>query len=91
MIVEIVDYGVESGKYFIEYSVSGLSLNQMEFLNYELSEKTEIFGDIFKIKMYFNEKLYPFQSDVAKIRIDDFIACEEIEMNVFLSSFLEDM
>lgn len=91
MIVEIVDYGVESGKYFIEYSVSGLSLNQMEFLNYELSEKTEIFGDIFKIKMYFNEKLYPFQSDVAKIRIDDFIAREEIEMNVFLSSFLEDM
>ena len=91
MIVEIVDYGVESGKYFIEYSVSGLSLNQMEFLNYELSEKTEIFGDIFKIKMYFNEKLYPFQSDVAKMRIDDFIAREEIEMNVFLSSFLEDM
>lgn len=91
MIVEIVDYGVESGKYFIEYSVSGLSLNQMEFLNYELSEKTEIFGDIFKIKMYFNEKLYPFQSDVAKMRIDDFVAREEIEMNVFLSSFLEDM
>ncbi|WP_296881174.1 DUF5750 family protein [uncultured Methanobrevibacter sp.] len=91
MIVEIVDYGVESGKYFIEYSVSGLSLNQMEFLNSELSEKTEICGDIFKIKMYFNEKLYPFQSDVAKMRIDDFIAREEIEMNIFLSSFLEDM
>ena len=91
MIVEIVDYGVESGKYFIEYSVSGLSLNQMEFLNYELSEKTEICGDIFKIKMYFDERLYPFQSDVAKMRIDDFVAREEIEMNVFLSSFLEDM
>ena len=63
----------------------------MEFLNCELSEKTEICGDIFKIKMYFDERLYPFQSDVAKMRIDDFVAREEIEMNVFLSSFLEDM
>jgi hypothetical protein len=41
--------------------------------------------------MYFDERLYPFQSDVAKFRLDDFIAREEIEMNVFLSSFLEDM
>ena len=41
--------------------------------------------------MYFDEDLYPFQSDAAKIRMDDFIAREEIEMNVFLSSFLDDM
>ena len=41
--------------------------------------------------MYFEKDLYPFQSDVAKLRLDDFIAREEIEMNVFLSSFLEDM
>ena len=42
-------------------------------------------------KMYFDEKLYPFQSDVAQFRLDDFIVREEIEMFVFLSSFLEDM
>ena len=41
--------------------------------------------------MYFDEELYPFQSDVAKIRLDDFIAREEIEMNVFLSGFMEDI
>lgn len=91
MIVKIDDYGNESEKYFIEYKVSGLSSNQMEFLDSKLSEETEICEDIFKIKMYFDERLYPFQSDVAKIRIGDFIAREEIEMNVFLSSFLEDM
>ena len=34
--------------------------------------------------MYFDERLYPFHSDIAKIRIDDFIAREEIEMNIFL-------
>lgn len=91
MIVKIEDYGNESEKYFIEYQVSGLSSDQMGFLNCKLSEETEISGDILKIRMYFDERLYPFQSDVAKIRMDDFIAREEIEMNVFLSSFLEDM
>jgi hypothetical protein len=34
--------------------------------------------------------MFPFQSNEAKNKIEDFIAREEIEMNVFLSSFLED-
>ena len=63
----------------------------MEFLNDNLGEETEIDDNLFKLKMYFDDRLYPFQSDVAKFRLDDFIAREEIEMNVFLSSFLEDM
>lgn len=63
----------------------------MDYLNSNLDEKTSIDGDILRIKMYFDDELYPFQSDVAKFRLDDFIAREEIEMNVFLSSFLEDM
>ena len=41
--------------------------------------------------MNFPDKYYPFGSDVAKFRLEDFIAREEIEMMVFLSSFLEDM
>lgn len=91
MIVKIVNCGDEWGKKFVEYNVFELSQKQMEFLNDNLDEKTIIDGDIFKIKMYFDEVLYPFQSDIAKIRPDDFIAREEIEMNIFLSSFLEDM
>ena len=91
MIIKISDYGDENNQKFIEYSVFELSSDQMEFLNDGLVEETVIQGDVLKIKMYFSEDLYPFQSDVAKLKLDDFIAREEIEMNLFLSSFLEDM
>ena len=56
-----------------------------EYLDKDVSDE-----DILNIRLYFND-FFPFQSEVAKIRLDDFIAREEIEMNVFLSSFLEDM
>lgn len=91
MIVKIVDYGDESNSKFVEYHIEGLSEDQLTFLNENLEEETAIEDDILKIKMYFEDSMYPFQSEVAKIRLDDFIAREEIEMNVFLSSFLEDM
>ncbi len=91
MIVNISDYGDGYNGKFIEYSVSGLSETQMEFLNRNLDEKTVINGEILILTVYFDDELYPFQSDAAKIRQDDFIAREEIEMTVFLSSFLEDM
>ena len=90
MDVKISDYGDDDKKY-VEYLVQGLSSNQMEFLNSNLEEETSVEGNVLRIKMYFDDELYPFQSDVAKFRLDDFIAREEIEMNVFLSSFLEDM
>lgn len=91
MIVSITDYGKTDDSNFVEYSVSDLTSNQMEFLNDNLDEETEIDGNLFKLKMYFEDRLYPFQSDVAQFRMADFIAREEIEMNMFLSSFLEDM
>lgn len=90
MIVNITDYG--SGEVnFVEYQVSGLLPEQLNFLDENLEEETSIVGDDLIIKSYFNDKLYPFASDVAQFRLDDFIAREEIEMNAFLSSFLEDM
>ncbi|WP_407377341.1 DUF5750 family protein [Methanobrevibacter sp.] len=91
MIVEISDYGQIDGKNFIDYKVLGLSDDQLRYLELNLDEKMLIDGNTLKITMYFDDNLYPFQSDVAKIRMEDFIAREEIEMNVFLSSFLEDM
>jgi len=91
MIVKISNYGKLDDKNFIEYFVNDLPLNQMNFLNENLEEETEISGNTLKLKMYFDDILYPFQSDVAQFRIDDFIAREEIEMNMFLMSFLEDM
>lgn len=91
MIVKITDYGMDKNENFVDYSISGLSGDQIEYLNDNLCEKTFVDGDILKIRMYFDDDLYPFQSDAAKLRLDDFIAREEIEMNIFLSSFLQDM
>lgn len=90
MLVKIIDYGNYKNKNFIVYAVSGLSLNQINYLCENLDEKTEVKGDILEITMYFTKDLYPFQSEVAKFRLDDFLSREEIEMNMFLSSFLED-
>lgn len=91
MIVSISDYGNRDSKKFIEYSVSGLSKNQLNYLNDNLDEDIVVKDDVLTLTMHFSDELYPFQSDVAKIRLDDFIAREEIEMMVFLSSFLEDI
>lgn len=91
MIVEISDYGKTDDENFVEYIVTGLSSDQMNFLNGNLDDETEIDGDVFKLKMYFDDRMYPFQSDVAQFRMNDFVAREEIEMNIFLSGFLEDM
>lgn len=91
MIVNITDYGERNGKKFIEYSVSGLSKEQLEYLKANLDEDIAVEDDVLALTMHFSDELYPFQSDVAKIRLDDFISREEIEMNVFLSGFLEDM
>lgn len=90
MNVKITDYG-QGEVNFVAYLVSGLSREQLIFLNENLGEKTEILENNLLITMYFTDELYPFQSEVAKFRLDDFISREEIEMNVFISSFLEDM
>lgn len=91
MIVNVINYGKIDDKNYIDYDVLGLSQDQMKYLDDKLSEETSIKGDVFQLKMYFDDNLYPFQSDAAQIRLDDFIAREEIEMNLFLSSFLDDM
>lgn len=90
MNVKITGFDEDAEIPFIDYEAYGLSVEQMDFLNENLEDETSINGDVFKIRVYF-EEIFPFQSDIAKIRLDDFIAREEIEMNVFLSSFLEDM
>ena len=90
MIVKISGFDENAEVPYIDYDVSDLSSNQLEFLNDNLEDETSLDGDILKIRVFFKD-FFPFQSDAAKIRLDDFIVREEIEMNVFLSSFLEDM
>ena len=46
MIVKIDNYGEKGENYFVEYKVSELSLDQMNFLKDNLSEECEIAEDI---------------------------------------------
>ncbi len=89
MDVKILDYNNDEN--YVDYKVTGLDENQLEFIKNNLKEELSIVDNNLKIRMYFNDELFPFNSEVAKYRLEDFIAREEIEMNVFLSSFLEDL
>jgi hypothetical protein len=90
MEVRIVHFDENAEIPYVDYDVFGLEANQLEFLDENLDERTSINGDILRLRVNY-EEFFPFQSDIAKIKIDDFIAREEIEMNMFLSSFLEEM
>lgn len=90
MDVKITDYSQGSENY-VDYEVTGLTEDQMNFIRDNLDEKIEIEGNALKIRMYFDDDIFPFKSDESKVRLNDFIAREEIEMNVFLSSFLESL
>lgn len=90
MEVKIVHFDEDAEIPYIDYDVFGLTGEQLEFLDKNLDEKTSVMEDILRLRVYYTD-FFPFQSDIAKIKINDFIAREEIEMNIFLSSFLEDM
>ncbi len=45
MDVRIVDYGENADGGFISYNISGLSQNQLEFLNNNLDDETQITND----------------------------------------------
>lgn len=75
---------------FVTYKVSGLDSSSLEFLKENLEGEIKIKDDSLYITIFYDEKMAPFHSDEAKAKIEDFIVREEIEMTVFLSSFLED-
>ena len=52
MDVKIADYGIIGDKCFILYNISGLTNNQLEFLNNNLDDETRIVEDnlLFKTK-----------------------------------------
>lgn len=75
---------------FVTYKVSGLDSSSLEFLKENLEGEIKIKDDSLYITIFYDEEMAPFHTDEAKAKIEDFIAREEIEMTVFLSSFLED-
>ena len=90
MDVKIVDYS-QGDKNYVDYEVRGLTDNQLDFIKNNLDEELTIDNRVLKIRMYFDDDIFPFKSEESKVRLNDFIAREEIEMNVFLSSFLENL
>ena len=79
MQVNITDYGDKNGRKFIEYTVSGLFRKQIDYLNDNLSDETSADGELLILTLYFDEGLYPFQSDAAKLKMDDFIAVKKLK------------
>ena len=55
MDVRIVDYGENVDGGFISYNISGLSQNQLEFLNNNLDDETQITNDNLILKTKFKK------------------------------------
>ena len=97
MEVKVENYGLaekldpeDKNMSFVTYKVSGLDSSSLIFLKENLEGKINIKNNSLDITIFYDEEMAPFHTDEAKAKIDDFIAREEIEMTVFLSSFLED-
>lgn len=93
MITRIIYYDlIQENKddYKIKYKISDLSSDLKERLLSIIEDETSLDddGDII-ITMTFDRKYYPLGSQIAQIKMDDFIKREEIEMTVYLSGLLE--
>lgn len=92
MDVKVEDYGLTAEDMnYVTYRASGLDEKSLHFLNNHLEGDTILEEDSLLLNVYYAKKYFPFGSEEAKLKIEDFIAREEIEMTIFLSSFLEDM
>lgn len=95
MQVKVFDYGIKEFKdsenmNYVKYKVSGLDSDYKKKLIDKLEEETEIVADDLIITVLYQKEYFPFGSDEASVKIDDFIARDEIEMTVFLSGLLEE-
>ena len=71
MDVRIVDYGENADGGFISYNISGLSQNQLEFLNNNLDDETQITIDNLILKTKFKKEFFPFQSIFLSSFLED--------------------
>ncbi|WP_409199804.1 DUF5750 family protein [Methanobrevibacter sp. DSM 116169] len=90
MKVSIEDYGYNEDKGYVKYKISDLNLDKLKILNENLNEDTELKGNNLFLTMYYDKQFFPFESEESKVKLEDYVAREEIEMEIFLSSFLED-
>ena len=74
---------------FVTYKVTELDSDSLKFLKNNLEGKIKVKDGALFITIFYDEEFFPFHTDEYKVKIGDFIAKEEIEMSMFLSSFLE--
>lgn len=87
--VKIVDYK-SNEKCFIKYQISNLDIDLLKYLDENLVDETNLEGDLLFLTTYFHKNFYPFKSDDAHLKINEYIAREEIEMLIYISGFLEE-
>ena len=92
MKVEVVDYGYleDLGRYFVKYRISEINSETKQKIIKNLEEEfEEVDNELFLI-IHFNEQYYPFKSQEAHERFDDYRAREEIEMAAYIASVLDE-
>ena len=90
MQVEVYEYGNDADDYYVVYKITGLNQADQKKLINKVDGAVEIRNGDFFVTNHYDRKYFPFGSEAAQMRMDDFIAREEIEMTVYLSSLLED-
>lgn len=92
MKVQIADYGTseEENKYFVTYRIFDINEKTRKKLETRLKDDLLIKSDDIFLTVNFESHYFPFRSDEAKYRREDFIAREEIEMLAYLLGVLED-
>lgn len=93
MEVKIVDYGASTThlkKYYVTCRVTGIDLETQKKLEKRVEGKVTLKNGDMYITTYFEEEYFPFKSQEAQYKPEDFMAREEIEMIVYLTSLLEE-
>lgn len=90
--VKVDDYGeTEDNMHFVTYMISGLSEAELDYLIANLEGELALEDGNLFLNIFYSKQFFPFGSDDAHFKLEDFIKREEIEMTYFIASFLEDM
>ena len=76
---------------YISFLYVKKSDKELDFLLNNLEGETIVEDGDLLLNIFYSRKFFPFASDDAHFKLEDFIKREEIEMTYFIASFLDDM
>lgn len=90
--VKIADYGYSDSleRHYVTYHVTGIDNDEFNKLTSRLEDPVTVKGNEIYLNVYFEEEYYPFKTEDSKIRLEDYLAREEIEMTAYLLDLLEE-